>query len=121
MTKHDRRLADLLATAIHVPRVAGAKMAAGLLVNGEWFYGFNQRKSHPLQKKFGRNECAIHMHAEISAIVHALRRYHSDELSDSIMYIARAKADGSAGLARPCSGCQKAIIEFNLGEVYYTE
>lgn len=101
-----------------LPRVAA------LLVrrNGkEISTGINKFKTHPLQAKFGRNNKSICLHAEIDAIVECCDWLWFDELKGSIMYIARVKRDGSLGLAKPCSGCFRALVHFNIKEVYWTE
>ncbi|MCY7362138.1 MAG: hypothetical protein LH629_08760 [Ignavibacteria bacterium] len=37
-----------------------------------------------------------------------------------VLYVARIMADGSAGLARPCVDCQKAIRKAKVKKVIYT-
>jgi tRNA(Arg) A34 adenosine deaminase TadA len=122
MLKHERRLHDLLQTAKHVAPVAGARVAASLFLGNEIIcVGSNSRKTHPLMAKFGKNDKAIYLHAEVDAIKNALQFLDSDELIGTTMYIARAKADGSAGLAKPCEGCQRALVAFGIEKVYWTE
>lgn len=105
-----------------VKPVAGAKVAAIIRTPyGREFVGINSRKTHPLMAKFGKNDKAICKHAEVDAIVTALRWIDSDDLRGSIMYVARAKADGSSGLAKPCSGCQKALIAFDFADCVWSE
>ncbi len=87
--------------------------------------GVNSLKSHPFQKKYGRNVESIYLHAEISAIKSALRCLDVDDLSDVDLYVCRMKRDGQNtdfqhGLAKPCDGCQRAIADFGIRNVYYT-
>lgn len=118
--KHEQRLKDLLQTAKHVTPVAGARIAAAIYDRNELVAtGFNSRKTHPLMAKFGKNDKAIHLHAEVDALRDAAKWTLGVE--GCTMYIARAKADGSPGLAKPCEGCQRAIVAFGIKEVYWTE
>lgn len=90
------------------------------------YIGFNSRKTHPLQAKYGKNEHCVHLHAEIDAIRQALRDYHTDDLSGATLYIARAKHKSSTcsdwvwGMAEPCDGCKSAIMAFGIKNVYFT-
>lgn len=117
--------AQLLEIAIEVakknPIVALPKMAAILRVYEPhyYLYGYNQLKSHPLQAKFGRNDRAIYLHAEIDAIVKATRLGYW--LEDATMYIARVLKDGTPALAKPCEGCQRALMHFGIKDVIWTE
>jgi tRNA(Arg) A34 adenosine deaminase TadA len=92
--------------------------AAILTVNNKTFVGFNQRKSHPLQKKFGDNEKAIYLHAEIDAIRKGYRT--EGNISGAKLYVARTKADGSIGMSSPCEACTEACYYFGVDEVFFT-
>lgn len=78
--------------------------------------GINQRKSHPLQAKFSNHPESIYLHAEIAALVDA----RSENLTGATMYVARVLKDGTPALAKPCKGCQKALISFGLKDVIWT-
>lgn len=83
--------------------------------------GLNNRKTHPLQDRFKKNPMAIWIHAEIAAINNALRTISPDKLKRSIIYIARYHKDEiTQGLAKPCNGCWKALLTFELKKVIYT-
>jgi len=100
------------------------KIASCIVFDGEIFpVGINRRKSHPFQAKYSRNENSIYLHAEIQAIVNALRFLDVEDLLKSDLYICRMKnIDGVyvPGLSKPCEGCFKAIVEFGIKNVYYT-
>ena len=106
--------------------VSGAKVAACIAYGNKVIsYGLNSRKTHPLQKKWGRNIQAIAIHAEIDAIKNALRHIDVEELKHTTLYVARSKKDGSYGLAKPCigpdgCGCQSAIAAFGIQRVIWT-
>ena len=115
-------LARLQVVARDLPKVSNQRIAAAL-VEGRSLLGMgvNSYKSHPLQQKYSRNPQAIYMHAEIAAIVAALRglrEYH--HLGRSTMYVARVGAGGEARLARPCEGCMRALRAFEVGRVIWT-
>lgn len=83
-----------------------------------WAIGYNKPKSHPLQKKFGRNVHSIFLHAEIDAIIQANREGYN--ISGARIFVARVLKDGTPALAKPCKGCQKALLQYEIEEVWYT-
>jgi tRNA(Arg) A34 adenosine deaminase TadA len=130
MNRHQRRLNDLFNLARdHHPTDLASIVASIYISNRLVSYGFNSRKTHPLQYKYSKNSKAICIHAEIDAIRNALRVVDHNALSSSsaTMYIARAKSPAQRkpkslmGLAKPCSGCARAIAAFGIRNVYYTE
>jgi deoxycytidylate deaminase len=88
--------------------------------------GVNSYKTHPLMAQWGQNEESICLHAEIDAIKNALKIITVDQLSKCDMYIVRVKrpepnsTQWTHGLAKPCEGCQRAIVNFDLRNVFYT-
>ncbi len=128
MNRHERRLNDLFNLARdHHPTDLASVVASIYISNRLVSYGFNSRKTHPLQYKYSKNSQAICIHAEIDAIRNALRIVPESVLSSATMYIARAKSPAPRkpkslmGLAKPCSGCARAIAAFGIRNVYYTE
>ena len=99
----------------NLPRMA----AILILSDNSVLIGENKYKTHPLQKQFGRNIHSIHLHAEIDAIVQATRVF--GDIKGSSLYIARVLKDGTSALAKPCIGCQRAIIHFGIQNVWWTE
>lgn len=106
--------------------VRNARIAAGLIYKGELVtVGYNKLKSHPFQKRFSKNDDAIFLHAENDCLVNAI-----NEIPDILTYldkcallVARSKRGPSgwvAGIAKPCSGCQRAAAHFGISKVYYT-
>ena len=96
------------------------RMAAIIVTkDGREYVGFNSKKTHPLMAKFGKNEKAICLHAEVDAIRQSVRC--KAELAGSTMYIARVDRKGLPRLAKPCIGCRRAIISFGIREVEWTE
>lgn len=108
------------------PRVGKARIAAALVYKNRLLsIGTNSAKSHPLAKEYGRNEHAIYLHAEVAAIRNALRVCDDDTIARSTLYVARAKLDKHGkwqhGLAKPCVGCARAIVEFGIQKVEWTQ
>lgn len=103
-----------------LPRIAAAIVYRKEIVG----FGLCCRRSDPLQKRYGRTAEAIYLHAEISAIKNAIKRERSvDFLRSSTLYVARAKIIGGqfvSGLAKPCTGCQRAISAFNIPRVVWS-
>jgi deoxycytidylate deaminase len=107
--------------------VSRMRLAACLVYKNEIIsIGTNRKKSHPFQRKFGRNSDSIFLHAEIDCIINALKRVDEEILEKSILYIQRVKKkdtdskDFINGIAKPCTGCQKAIAQFKIKDVLYT-
>lgn len=83
--------------------------------------GMNTRKTHPLQKLFSKREVKIALHAEISAIVDALRSHEEEELQGASIFIARILKDGSRAIAKPCPVCDRALSAYGITGIYWTE
>lgn len=101
---------------------ARARVGAMLAIKHEIVsVGYNKIKSDPFQKSYAKNSMAIYMHAEISAIKAGIKQYGVDELKRATLYICRVKGlDLDWGMACPCEGCKRAIIEFGIKKVVYS-
>lgn len=118
--KYHKILSRLQDLAIATPKVANFRLAAAIIYKNRIVsYGVNSYKSSPFQKKYGKNEYAIFLHAEIAAINNALRHLTVQQLSKSKMIICRINKSGLA-MSKPCAGCQRALAEFGIRTVYYT-
>lgn len=104
--------------------VARARISAAVYKNGRLLgTGKNSLKTHPFQKMYGKNEHAIHLHAEVAAILKAVSS--GEDLSSAMLVVARAKQSGPSkpfvyGLALPCSGCRMAIASVGIKQVYFS-
>lgn len=103
------------------------KLAACLVIRNEVIsVGYNSDKSHPMQKRFGKNSESIFKHAEVDAIVGALKHIDEDLLKRSTLYVFRVKRKNKGdltwvdGLAEPCPGCKRAIEHFGIKKVLYS-
>lgn len=124
-SRHSKYINILSKVAIAVEPVAQARIAAALVYKNEIVsFGINQRKSHPFQKKFGKNDNSIFLHAENDVIKNVLKTYEIDLLSKMTLYICRVKLDKNKnfifGLSKPCCGCQRSISNFGIKKVYYS-
>lgn len=105
-----------------------AKLAAAVVYKNKIVsIGINRNKTDPLQAKFGKNDEAIYLHAEIHAIKNALRELSVDDLAKCDLYVCRVKRPSEKtkkkfvwGMSKPCSGCARAIAEFGIRNVIYT-
>jgi hypothetical protein len=93
------------------------------------FIGYNSYKTHPLQARYSKYP---HTHAEVDAISKALnyftkiqgkgrRNVEGISLSGFKLSVARVLGDGTPGLARPCVSCCKAINDFGINHIEWTE
>lgn len=103
------------------------KLAACLVLRNEVIaIGFNSDKSHPLQKRFGKNSESIFKHAEIDCIVNSLKHLDVDELKACTLYVHRVKKNNKGdvnwvdGMAEPCAGCQNAIEHFGIKRTVFS-
>lgn len=88
------------------------------LRSGHSYLGFNQAKSHPLQRKFDVYGTGhAHLHAEIHALSVALRFHGTLDLRGASIYVARV----GGGICRPCASCMKALSHFGVSVVHYTD
>jgi len=124
------RLRDLKTLALSLPynkklpRIVSCLVLRGRVIS----YGFNSFKTHPFQKKYGRNEHSCHWHSEVNCIHNALKLgYTKEDLKNSSLYVCRVKRVrvGSLlvdkyGLAKPCEGCQRCINEYGIKSVTYS-
>ena len=122
-----KRLDHLLELAHDSPKHFRSKIVAMVVKrNNNISYGFNQRKTHTFQVQYNKNYHAVFVHAEIDAIKNALRKISVNDLSKCDLYVARSKYEEGKkevllpGLAKPCVGCQKAIVAFGFKNVFYT-
>ena len=121
MSRHEKRLLDLLTIADDLSDFDKHKHAASIFIGNRLVaIGVNQLKSHPLQKKFGMSDESIYLHAEVDAIRNALKKVSPLDLKKATMYVAKSKS-GAARMSKPCTGCQKAIIHFGIPNIFWTE
>jgi len=122
--KITRAMDNLLKLAICNPKVGNHRLAAAIILKHQIIaYGFNSYKSSYIQRKFASNKDRVFLHAEIAAIKNALRFIDIDSLSKCKLLVCRASMKDNKlqwALAKPCSGCTRAIITFGIKKVYYT-
>lgn len=75
-------------------------------------------KSHPFQARYSKNSESIYLHAETAAILDAVNR--GEDPRGGVMHVIRPLRDGTLGLARPCSGCMKALEAYDIERVIYS-
>jgi deoxycytidylate deaminase len=113
-------LSNLAEVAAATPKVSNFRVAAAILYKNRIIsYGVNSYKTSPFQKRYSKNEYAIHFHAEIAAIKNSLRYLTVDQLSKAQLIVCRINVNGLA-MSKPCTGCQRAIAEFGIRDVYYS-
>lgn len=132
MSQHIKILKSLFQIARDIPSEAvphRTRHAAAVVIrNNIISYGINEMKTHPFQAQYSKNEEAIYWHAETRAIHNALKIIDEKDLRKATLYVARVKIDENMnkkteiiGASKPCCGCMKAIRDFQIKEVVYTE
>ena len=128
ITNHDEHIMNFLkCEAINTSPVKNKfKLTAGIYYKNSLIsigYASNT-KTHPLQKRFGKNAESLFIHAEIDAIIKAIK--HLTSFKKTTLYVFRVKRQGKYdktwidALACPCPGCQKAILEFEIPRIIYS-
>lgn len=104
-----------------------ASIAAALVYRNKVIsFGVNQLKTHPYQKRYGRNKDSIFWHAETNAIYIADKMLGFDKFSKSILYVVRTKWDGAGkvnliyGNSKCCDGCMECIKDYNINTIIYS-
>jgi deoxycytidylate deaminase len=124
--KYDSHIMDKLEPIASTTDHKWARLAAAVVYkNNIIATGTNSLKTHPFQAKYGKTDKSICLHAEIAAIKSALRCVSVEDMKDMDLYVLRVKKSGPRGpdvraMALPCEGCMRAIVEFEIGTVYYT-
>lgn len=116
--------------AIDVEPVKSSKLAAAVILkNSVISTGNNSRRTHPFQAKYGKNPMAICMHAEVNAIRNSLNHLDAADFKRATIMVYRVKkvnlssksrTEWVDGLAKPCEGCMRAIIEFGFKKIVYS-
>lgn len=116
-----------VAADIDTPVKGNNRMAACIVYRNDVVaFGINERKSHPFQARYLKNEHAIYLHAEISAVKNALKYITVEELERSTLYVCRVKYHDMKkkqlifGLSKPCCGCEHCITSFGIKNVIYS-
>lgn len=127
MNKIEKHIPTLLSIAEEIEEpVRCYRLAAGIIYKNTLVsVGVNSYKTDPFQAKYSKNEKAIHLHAEVSAIKNALRQLSVDDIQKATLVVVRVKRKTnkepySPAMAKPCSGCRRCMVEFGIKNVYYT-
>ena len=116
---------DQMARAIE-PVSHSRHVAAITYRNDVLAFGINQKRSHPFQKRFGKTEDSIFLHAETDALQTVIRKHGAEILAKCDIYVLRMKYINSyktemvRGSSKPCIGCARALATFKIKNVYYT-
>lgn len=126
-TKDSKYINIVSKIASAIEPVANARIAAVMVFRNEIVsVGVCRKKSHPFQAIYGKNKDSIFLHAETDCIKNALRNLSLAEIARCSLYICRVKYEDQNkdkfvfGLAKPCSGCERAIANFDVKKVVYS-
>ena len=104
-----------------------ARLGAVLIYKGKVMsVGWNSNKTSPLQRELNRyrgydvDSSIAHntLHAEVACLTKA--KDLDIDWGRASIFVYRIKKDGSAGLARPCKGCQALIRSMGIKNIYYS-
>lgn len=117
----NQKVFDLLFDAAsQADQIQGSRHSSALVYKRQVLaIGTNQKKSHPLQKRFG-GEDKICLHSEIAAIVQVINQHGVEVLKSCSLYNLRLTKANRIGISKPCASCAKAIEAFGIRKVFYT-
>lgn len=122
--KINKAMDNLLKLAICNPKVGNHRLASAIYLKNKIIaYGFNSYNSSFIQRKFATNKDRVFLHAEIAAIKNALKFIDVNTLSKCKLLVCRASMKNNKlqwAMAKPCRGCERAIITFGIKKVYFT-
>lgn len=105
----------------HKAGASRSNHVAGVVFKGRLVcVGRNSYKSHPYQRRFGRNSESIFLHAEVEASIKALRLLSEGQLRKSSLVVARRHRSGALANSRPCVGCQRLIADLGYKRLHFT-
>lgn len=88
--------------------------------------GYNTNKTNPMQFHYNKYRGYKNFYARNNGVVHAegtvllKTRFLDIDWSKTTIYVYRELKDGTPALAKPCPGCQIALLERGIGTVVYT-
>lgn len=84
--------------------------------------GYNQEKTHPIQKKYNvyRFRIADNSNHFIHAEIDALNKAKGIDLSKAEIIIYHTGNNGEQKMARPCPGCMAAIKKSGIKKIHYS-
>lgn len=86
--------------------------------------GYNNKKSHPLQRYYNKERIDIaedaphYVHAEMAAIIEA--KIKNIDLNGAEIFVYRISRTNKPAMARPCPACMKALKEHGIFTLHYT-
>ena len=122
-TKRDLQYFEL---AKNVARLSNYKVKIGAIIveNGDIIAtSFNGAKTHPMQMKYNAyrdfnnaSKFTEHIiHAELGALIKIKRI----KLKNASIYVNRTSSK-EFSKCRPCKGCQQALRDYGVKDIYYT-
>lgn len=132
-TKTDYKMFDLAHRAAEQSDFGPFKLGAVIAYKGQVIStGFNQRKSHPMQKKYnrkyrhfkkGKKGPTDSLHAEMDSILNIPRSVmYNIDITKCHIYIYRICKGKPLGYgdAFCCEACRHALMDLGIKHVYYT-
>ena len=91
-----------------------------VLVNKHCVLGVGHNQINRHQQTFKTSHWEGTLHAEIAAILDAIKKCGAKSIEGATLYVARIKKNGEYGLAMPCAACYDLIMKCKIKVVYFT-
>ncbi len=93
---------------------------SAVLFRGSKVLGTGYNRTGESQNRLRTSHWPDSRHAEVDAVVDALRRYPASELKGADILVVRLKKDGSYGLALPCEDCYQVLTNIGIRRIIFT-
>jgi deoxycytidylate deaminase len=60
------------------------------------------------------------LHAEVSALLDALKRHDAKKLKGASIVVVRLNRHGELRLAKPCDSCMRVLTSFEIGRIIFS-
>lgn len=117
-------LRRMVKTAAKHQPVAGHRVYCEIWNSGQRITWGSNHETHFNDPRYMKNDDAVGMHAEVSALLRAENTPMTMRGAVALVARARKTERGGqfvAGLAKPCPGCMRALSDYGVAEVYWTE
>jgi deoxycytidylate deaminase len=91
-----------------------------VITKGRRVLGQGCNDAQRFQSKVRHTSWPESRHAEVAAVMDALRRYPSDELKGSKITVVRINNQGQLRLAYPCESCYNVLSNIGVRRVIYS-
>lgn len=91
-----------------------------VITKGRRVLGKGHNDAQRFQSKVRHTSYPESTHAEIAAVMDALRRYSAEELKGSKITVVRVNNRGELKMAYPCESCMKVLTNLSISRIIFS-